>query len=71
MSSNSSNSCEVNDLEKEKAQLLKEIEDFVSEINTKGFESLDEAEGLVSEKVNLWKQKLLEINKKINASQQK
>ena len=71
MSSNSSNNCEVNDLEKEKAQLIKEIEDFVSEINTKGFESLDEAEGLVSEKVNLWKQKLLEINKKIRASQQK
>lgn len=71
MSSNSSNNCEVNDLEKEKAQLIKEIEDFVSEINTKGFESLEEAEGLVSEKVNLWKQKLLEINEKIRASQQK
>lgn len=71
MSSNSSNNCEVNDLEKEKAQLIKEVEDFVSEINTKGFESLDEAEGLVLEKVNLWKQKLLEINEKIRASQQK
>jgi Txe/YoeB family toxin of Txe-Axe toxin-antitoxin module len=70
MSSISTKSCEINEYKEEQTQIVKEIEDFVSEITSERYTCIEEAEGLITEKCDSWKRRLLEMSLSKKASKQ-